>query len=119
MSNTVSDREPGPPPLDSIRLDLRRGVLTLAVLSMLRTPHYGYSLRKALNAAGLPVEEGTLYPLVRRLEAQWLLLSHWEEVGGRERRQYRLTPDGRHALAALGGDWADLLNAINAILEVR
>lgn len=86
---------------------------------MLREPHYGYSLRKALVAAGLPVEEGTLYPLIRRLEAQGLLASEWEEVGGRERRQYRLTADGRHALASLGSDWADLVNVINAILEDR
>jgi len=64
---------------DSLRLELRRGSLTLAVLAHLRREHYGYTLRKALLDHGLDIDEGTLYPLLRRLESQGLLLSEWRE----------------------------------------
>ena len=58
-----------------LELELRRGVLVLATLSQLGSPRYGYELRQALADKGLPIEEGTLYPLLRRLETQGLLLS--------------------------------------------
>ena len=56
--------------LDKIRLELRRGVLVLAVLASLKEAHYGYSLRKQLNDNGIEIDEGTLYPLIRRLAEQ-------------------------------------------------
>ncbi len=68
---------------DSLRLELRRGNLVLAVLAQLRTEHYGYALRTALSDLGLDIDEGTLYPLLRRLETQELLTSEWREEGGR------------------------------------
>ena len=71
-------------------LELRRGVLVLAVLSQLRTAQYGYSLRQALAGAGMPIEEGTLYPLLRRLESQGLLVSEWRIEDGPPRRYYTL-----------------------------
>ena len=80
---------------DSLRLELRRGSLTLAVLAQLRAEHYGYTLRKALADLGLDIDEGTLYPLLRRLESQELLTSEWREEGGRKKRFYRLSADGR------------------------
>jgi len=52
---------------DSLRLELRRGCLIVAVLAQLRDEHYGYTLRKALASEGLAIEESTLYPLLRRL----------------------------------------------------
>ena len=79
---------------DSLRLELRRGCLTLAVLAQLRAEHYGYTLRKALADLGLDIDEGTLYPLLRRLETQGLLTSEWREEGGRNKRFYRLSTDG-------------------------
>jgi DNA-binding PadR family transcriptional regulator len=65
-----------------VEQELRRGIVVLAVLSQLRTPQYGYSLRQALSDQGMPIEEGTLYPLLRRLEAQGLLASEWRIVDG-------------------------------------
>ena len=65
--------------LDNLRLELRRGCLTIAVLAQLRTEHYGYALRKALADQGLDIDENTLYPLLRRLESQGLLASAWRE----------------------------------------
>jgi DNA-binding PadR family transcriptional regulator len=79
--------------------ELRRGVLVLAVLSQLRTRQYGYSLRQALAEGGISIEEGTLYPLLRRLEAQGLLLSEWATEHAPPRRCYRLSEAGRRAFA--------------------
>lgn len=95
---------------DKLRSELRRGVIVLAVLALLREEHYGYSLRKALALSGIDVEEGTLYPLVRRLETQGLLSSEWREEGKRKKRFYQLSAAGRVQLAALSDDW-DALNA--------
>jgi PadR family transcriptional regulator PadR len=98
---------------DSLRLELRRGCLTLAVLAQLRSEHYGYTLRKALADLGLDIDEGTLYPLLRRLETQELLTSEWREEGGRNKRFYRLSPDGRQILKQLLSEW----NGINQSLD--
>jgi hypothetical protein len=54
---------------ENLRLELRRGCLILAVLAQLRSEQYGYTLRKSLADDGLAIDEGTLYPLLRRLES--------------------------------------------------
>jgi PadR family transcriptional regulator PadR len=74
---------------ENLRLELRRGCLTLAVLAQLRQERYGYTLRKALADDGLVIDESTLYPLLRRLEAQGLLASEWREEEKRNKRFYR------------------------------
>jgi PadR family transcriptional regulator, regulatory protein PadR len=76
---------------------LRRGCLVVAVLAELRTEHYGYALRKALADQGLAIDENTLYPLLRRLESQGLLVSQWREEEKRNKRFYRLSPAGRRS----------------------
>ena len=96
--------------------ELRRGVLVLAVLSQLRTAQYGYSLRQALAAEGMPIEEGTLYPLLRRLEGQGLLQSEWRIEDGPPRRYYRLSEAGEAALRRLTGEWRDLISTMNGLL---
>ncbi|MDE2480572.1 MAG: helix-turn-helix transcriptional regulator [bacterium] len=98
---------------ENLRLELRRGCLTLAVLANLRTERYGYTLRKALEEAGLEMDEGTLYPLLRRLEGQGLLASEWREENKRRKRFYRLTPDGERMFDHLAAE----LQRINASLE--
>lgn len=103
--------------LDKLRAELRRGAIVLAALSQLRREHYGYSLRRVLAEAGIQVEEGTLYPLIRRLEKQGLLTSEWREEGKRKKRFYRLSADGRVALAALSDDWQKLNAGIAGLLN--
>jgi PadR family transcriptional regulator PadR len=98
---------------ENLRLELRRGALALAVLAQLRHEHYGYTLRKALTAHGLAIEESTLYPLLRRLETQGLLTSQWREEERRNKRFYRLSPDGERIFAQLLDEW----NAINASIN--
>ena len=80
--------------VENLRLELRRGSLVLAVLVQLRTEHYGYTLRKALAQYGMDIDEGTLYPLLRRLEGQGLLVSEWREEDKRNKRFYKISRDG-------------------------
>lgn len=100
-----------------LKLELRRGVLILAVLAELREEHYGYSLRKNLLAKGLEIDEGTLYPLVRRLEKQDLLTSQWREENNRKKRFYQLSEVGKSVFAKLKQDWLDTESTLNKILE--
>src|ERR1700747_3844452 len=93
---------------ESLTLELRRGSLTLAVLAQLRQEHYGYTLRKALTERGLEIEESTLYPLLRRLETQGLLVSEWREEDKRNKRFYVLSADGKAILKQLLAEWKSI-----------
>jgi len=101
---------------ENLRLELRRGCLTLAVLAQLRQEHYGYTLRKDLADHGLVIDESTLYPLLRRLETQGLLVSEWREEEKRNKRFYRLSPDGEQILTHLLQEWHDINASINRIV---
>lgn len=102
--------------LVKLEAELRRGVLVLAVLAGLRTPQYGYSLRQALASAGLSIEEGTLYPLLRRLEVQGVLESSWNTEGSAPRRYYRLSPDGLRLYEAMTRSWRRQVDVMDALL---
>ena len=102
---------------DSLRLELRRGCLVLAVLAQLRVEHYGYTLRKALAESGLEIEESTLYPLLRRLESQGLLTSEWREEDRRNKRFYRLSPEGNRLLALLLAEWTGINDSLGRIVS--
>ena len=102
---------------DTGLIELRRGVLVLAVLSRLKTQQYGYSLRQALADGGMPIEEGTLYPLLRRLEAQGLLASKWNTDHSPPRRYYKLNKEGERLLASLTDAWRDQVKVIDGLLE--
>ena len=101
---------------ENLRLELRRGCLTVAVLAQLKVEHYGYTLRKALGDLGLAIDEGTLYPLLRRLETQGLLVSEWREEDKRNKRFYKLSPTGRQILKQLVAEWQHLNQSIDRIL---
>jgi PadR family transcriptional regulator PadR len=101
---------------DNLRLELRRGCLSVAVLGALRTEQYGYTLRKLLAEHGLAVDEGTLYPLLRRLETQGLLVSEWREEGKRNKRFYRLSDEGALMLDQLLAEWRSIDFSLNKIL---
>jgi PadR family transcriptional regulator, regulatory protein PadR len=102
---------------ENLKLELRRGCLSLAVLTQLRTERYGYTLRKALADDGLEIDEGTLYPLLRRLESQGLLVSQWREEDKRNKRFYHLSPDGEQILSQLLTEWQRINESLNKILQ--
>jgi DNA-binding PadR family transcriptional regulator len=99
-------------------MELRRGSLTLGVLSRLREERYGYSLRQALAEDGLEMEESTLYPLLRRLEAQGLLVSEWREEDRRKKRFYRLSVEGEAMLIRLLKEWRAISTSLEKIIEL-
>src|SRR6202034_4882715 len=101
---------------ESLRLELRRGCLIVAVLAQLRQEHYGYTLRKALADEGLAIEESTLYPLLRRLETQGLLVSEWREEDKRNKRFYRLSDEGKEILEQLLAEWKSIDSSLNQIV---
>lgn len=101
---------------ENLRLELRRGCLTLAVLVQLRREHYGYTLRKDLAEHGLVIDESTLYPLLRRLESQGLLVSEWREEDKRNKRFYRISSDGEQLLSQLLEEWQTINQSISSIL---
>lgn len=100
-----------------MRMELRRGALVLAVLAVLREEHYGYSLRKKLIAAEIDIEEGTLYPLIRRLEGYGLLESQWRANEGRKKRYYTISAEGESLLAALSEEWHSMNDSLGNLLE--
>lgn len=102
--------------LDALALELRRGAIVLAVLSQLRQEQYGYSLKKSLTAAGFEIDEGTLYPLLRRLESQGLLTSAWRVEDGRPRRYYRISAQGEKTLATVSAEWRALASTMERLL---
>lgn len=104
--------------VQNMLLELRRGVIAIAVLSQLGQEQYGYSLLKALSDQGLAVDQSTLYPLLRRLEAQGLLQSDWRIVDeARPRRYYVISAQGRAVLAQLKTEWSAMNAAMKKMLS--
>jgi PadR family transcriptional regulator, regulatory protein PadR len=103
---------------DKLLLELRRGVLTLAVLSQLKQEQYGYSLKQSLDELGMEINEGTLYPLLRRLESQGLLESDWRVVDDtRPRRYYKMSQTGEMVFANLTQEWQALVMVLDHLLS--
>jgi len=102
---------------ENLRLELRRGSLVLAALATLRAEQYGYTLRKTLVEQGLEIDEGTLYPLLRRLESQGLLVSEWREENKRKKRFYRTSQSGVEVLRQLLAEWQTIDTAIQHIMK--
>jgi PadR family transcriptional regulator PadR len=102
--------------LDNLVQELHRGSIVLAVLSQLQEEQYGYSIMKILADHGLDVDQGTLYPLLRRLETQGLLESHWRLEGARPRRYYLLSQEGHEILAQMIAEWSRIVSTMGPLL---
>jgi PadR family transcriptional regulator PadR len=118
---STENQPPGaetPPPevTDKLTLELRRGIIVLACLSQMDAPSYGYELQQRLAERGMEIEQGTLYPLLRRLQEQGLLAEEWIVEGSRPRKYYTLTEAGRRARAGLRAQWNELSAVLNALL---
>jgi DNA-binding PadR family transcriptional regulator len=103
-----------------MRSESLKGHLDTLVLATLETaPLHGYAVIDELRArseGAFDLAEGTVYPVLHRLEAERLLGSAWSTVGGRKRRTYRLTRKGRTALARRRGEWRGFAHAVDAVL---
>ena len=104
--------------VQNILLELRRGTLSIAVLSQLGREQYGYSLLKALSDKGMAIDQSTLYPLLRRLEAQGLLQSDWRIADeARPRRYYVISAQGKTVLAKLKREWSAMVETMTQMLS--
>ncbi|MCK1998510.1 transcriptional regulator, PadR family [Paenisporosarcina quisquiliarum] len=103
--------------LGSLITELRRGTLTLAVLSQLRTPQYGYSLVQLLEESSVTIEQSTLYPLLRRLEKQELVESSWDTTESRPRKYYVLSEYGVEILEQLKAEWEKSTKELQNLLK--
>ena len=101
---------------EKLTQELRRGVLVLATLSQLKEAKYGYALIDELSKRGLEIDQGTLYPLLRRLEEQGLLESEWNVEGSRPRRYYQINSTGEELLQVLTDDWLALVTVMKDLL---
>lgn len=105
--------------IDKLMLELRRGTITIGVLSQLSSPQYGYSLVTLLEEKGIPVEPGTLYPLLRRLEKQGLLDSSWDTNETRPRKYYVLSEIGIRVYEKLCVEWESIVSSLNDLILKR
>ena len=103
--------------MENLILEMRRGVIVLAVLRQCNQEQYGYSLMKILSEKGLEIDQGTLYPLLRRLETQGLLSSSWRLEDARPRRYYMLSPEGQKILPRLVSEWENMVQMMKRLLE--
>lgn len=103
--------------VDKLTQELRRGVLVLATLSQLEEAKYGYALIDQLRQRDLEIDQGTLYPLLRRLEEQGLLESEWRLEGSRPRRYYVISSTGKDLLRALANEWQELVGVMADLLK--
>lgn len=103
--------------LESLLLELRRGMLVLSVLSQMDVPRYGYSLVQCMEEKGVAIDPNTLYPLLRRLERQELLESRWETDGPKPRKYYTRTPFGDEIFEALKRQWREMAAGVEGLLK--
>lgn len=102
--------------LSSFEIEMKRGTLSLAVLSQLQKPQYGYSLLQDLVDKQVEIEAGTLYPLLRRLEKQGILTSDWNTEESRPRKYYTLSPTGQQVFEKLTANWRSMTRQIDILL---
>lgn len=103
--------------LSTLLLELRRGTLTISVLSQMKGPKYGYALVQSLEEKGVAIDPNTLYPLLRRLESQGLLESRWETGGAKPRKYYQRTAYGTHIYEQLKKHWIELSAGLERLME--
>ena len=115
---TIGDNMENDELVQNMLLELRRGVLSIAVLSQLSKEQYGYSLLKALSDQGMEIDQSTLYPLLRRLESQGLLQSDWRIMDeARPRRYYVISAQGKAVLAKLKKEWSVMAETMKQMLS--
>lgn len=108
--DTMKDKEAL---IQDFSTELRRGTIIMVVLSQLFEKEYGYSLSQKLESLDYPIETNTLYPLLRRLEKQNLLISEWDTQETRPRKFYHLSPLGKEVYQEMMTTWKNYNNSVN------
>lgn len=103
--------------IKSLTQELRRGTIVLSVLSQLGSPQYGYTLVKNMEDKGVKVDTNTLYPLLRRLEKQEILISEWETDGNKPRKYYKRTAFGEAVYLELKRQWTEMTISMQKLIE--
>ena len=103
--------------LSALLLELRRGTLTVSVLSQMKEPKYGYALVQSLEEKGMAIDPNTLYPLLRRLESQGLLESRWETGGAKPRKYYQRTAYGTEIYEKLKEYWQNISIGVERLIK--
>ena len=103
--------------VEAVQVQLKKGVLELCVLALLsRGDSYAYEIASRL-AAGIDMGEGTIYPLMRRMQDEKLVETYLvESPAGPSRKYYRLTDAGRASFATQKNAWRAFAGAVNDIL---
>ncbi|MBP3040754.1 PadR family transcriptional regulator [Bacillaceae bacterium Marseille-Q3522] len=104
--------------INSLLQELRRGTIIIGALSQLSEPQYGYSLVTVLGEKGISIDANTLYPLLRRLEKQGLLESHWDTDKTRPRKYYQLSQTGKEVYVRLCQEWRKIVSSMETIVEI-
>lgn len=103
-----------------ISKELMKGSSQLLILKVIsEEPLYGYQIAKNIKQLSEDVfsmGEGTLYPVLHKLELLGLVDSYWQEVEGRRRKYYAITQKGKKALQEKTAEWATFSGAVNAII---
>ncbi len=102
-------------------LTILKGTLEILILKTLhRGPNHGYGIARSLretSSDAFQVEEGALYPALRKLAKRGLIDSAWEITNtGREAKIYNLTPEGEEALDAASANWDRYVNAMASVM---
>ena len=103
---------------ESIEIQLKKGVLVLCVLALLwRGNSYAYEIASKLSHA-VGMGEGTIYPLMRRMQGEGLVSTYLEESpSGPPRKYYAITDAGRKRLEEQAGEWREFVEAVDAIIK--
>lgn len=104
-------------PIEKLIPEMRRGILQIAILSLLKEKSYGYALCKKLEEKGFPIEEGTLYPILRRFEDQGVVHAIWNTEGPRPRKYYQTTRKGSDLLSKLNDEWDEIASSLDKLLR--
>lgn len=111
--------------MSNFRKQFNKGVLELGILKLLvEQDHYGYSLIQEIHDRSngvIELKDGTLYPILYRLEDQKWIESYWEtqEGRGKPRKYYRITSSGKERFADMLEDYIDVTSGIQKIIQTK
>lgn len=100
--------------------ELLKGSTNLLVLSVLENENmYGYEMIKKIKTKSenlFEFQEGTLYPILHKLEEKGFISSYWDEVSGKKRKYYSITDEGKKQLKSKKEEWQEFSTKVNQVI---